>query len=125
MSTYGLNKVLSPHSVALVGASPRPASLGAAILRNIRQAGFVGEIGLTNPRHDEIDGVRAVRRLADLSFVPELIVVTTPASAIPAIIEEAGRLGVAGAVIISAGLGHGEGSLAEATNRAARAHHMR
>lgn len=125
MSTYRLSNLLSPRSVALVGASPRPGSVGFAVLKNIRAAEFSGEFGIVNPRYAEIGGAATVRTLADLPFVPELIVVTAPAKAIPGIIAEAGGLGVAGAVIISAGLGHGAGSLAEAVNQAARLKGMR
>jgi acetyltransferase len=125
MSTYRLDRVLSPRTVALIGASPRQRSLGAAILKNLRDAGFAGPIGLVNPHYAEIGGVATTSSLAKLPFVPDLVIVTAPATAIPDIISEAGQLGVAGAVIVSAGLGHGEGSLAASTERAARAHKMR
>jgi acetyltransferase len=125
MSTYNIEKLLAPRSVALVGASSRPGSLGRAILNNLRSAGFDGALGVVNPRHAEIDGLKAVTTLAKLSFVPDLVVVTAPAPAIPGIIDDAGRAGVPGAIVITAGLGNGEGSLAEATERAARAHRMR
>jgi acetyltransferase len=125
MSTYRLDRVLSPRAIALIGASPRPGSLGAAILNNMRNAGFDGPIGLVNARYAEIGGVATTPSLARLPFVPDLIIVTTPATAIPGIIAEAGQLGVAGAVIVSAGLGHGEGSLSAAAERIARAHKMR
>lgn len=125
MSVYRLNQVLSPRSLALVGASSRPHSLGLAILRNIRSAGFAGEIGVVNPRHAMIDGIATVPTLTQLSFVPDVVVITAPAAVVPAIVAEAGARGVAGAVIISSGLGHGEGSLADVANDAARAHGMR
>jgi acetyltransferase len=125
MSTYHLNNLLSPRSVALVGASPRPGSVGRAILENIRKAEFNGEFGLVNTRYAEIDGVAAVESLGKLPFAPELVVLTAPATAIAGLIEEAGRLGAAGAVIITAGLGHGAGSPAEAVERAARQYGMR
>jgi len=125
MSTYRLDRVLSPRAIALIGASPRRGSLGAAILNNMRSTGFDGPIGLVNARYAEIGGVATKPALKQLPFVPDLIIVTTPAAAIPDIIAEAGQLGVAGAVIVSAGLGHGEGSLSAAAERAARAHKMR
>ena len=125
MSVYRLDHILAPQSVALVGGSPRPGSLGATVLHNIRSAGFAGPIGIVHPRHAEIAGLRTHRRIADLSFVPDVIVVTAPAAAIPDIVAEAGAAGVAGAIIISAGLGRGAGSIAEATNRNARAHGLR
>jgi acetyltransferase len=125
MSTYRLNSLLSPRAVALIGASPRPGSVGLAILDNIRAAGFAGQFGIVNPRYAEIGGIATAGSLDKLGFVPDLAVITAPARTIPDIIAEAGSRGVAGAVIISAGLGHGEGSLADATRRAARMHGMR
>ena len=125
MSTYRLKNLLSPHSVALVGASPRHGSVGRAILNNIRKAQFKGEFGLVNPRYHEIDGVATVGSIAKLAFAPELVVLTAPARAIAGLIDEAGRHGAAGAVIVSAGLGHGPGSLADAAERAAQKYGMR
>ena len=125
MSTYRLKNLLSPRSVALVGASPRQGSVGRAILRNIHKAKFKGEFGLVNSRHAEIEGVAAVGCLGELLFVPELVVITAPASAIPGLVDEAGKRGAAGALIIAAGLGHGVGSLADAAERAAQKYGMR
>ena len=125
MSTYRLKNLLAPRSVALVGASPRRGSVGRAILNNIGKTKFNGEFGLVNPRYAEIDGIKAVGSLAELSFVPELVVITAPAKSIPGLIDEAGRQGAAGAIIVSAGLGHGPGSLADAAERAARKYGMR
>jgi acetyltransferase len=125
MSTYRLNNLLSPRSVALVGASPRQGSVGRAILGNIRKAQFKGEFGLVNSHYAEIDGAASVSSLDKLPFVPELAVITAPAAAVVGLIEEAGPRGVAGALIVSTGLGHGAGSLAEAAERAAKKYGMR
>jgi acetyltransferase len=125
MSTYRLKNLLAPRSLALVGANPRQASVGRSVLRNILGAKFEGQFGLVNTHYAEVDGVATVRGLSKLPFVPELVVITAPAAVVPGLIEEAGRLGSAGAVIIPAGLGHGAGSLAEATEAAARKYGMR
>lgn len=125
MSTYRLKNLLSPRSVALVGASPRPVSVGRAVLENIRKANFAGEFGLVNPRYAEIGGMAAVTSLDKLPFVPELVVITAPSGEIPAIIDQAGRRGSAGALIVTAGLGHGPGSLEEAALQAAQRYGMR
>jgi acetyltransferase len=125
MSTYRLSNLLAPRSVAVVGASPRPASLGRAILNNLRAAQFRGEIGIVNPRYKEIDGVAAVASLADLGFVPDLLIVTAPARAVPKVIAQAAERGVAGAIIINSAMGRGEGSHAEQAARAARARGLR
>src|SRR4051794_34738173 len=125
MSTYRLKNLLAPHSVALVGASPRHGSVGRAIINNIRKAQFKGEFGLVNPRYHEIDGVASVGSIAELAFAPELVVLSAPARTIPGLIDEAGRRGAAGAVIVSAGLGHGQGSMADEAERAAQKYGMR
>jgi acetyltransferase len=125
MSSFGLERIFAPKSVALVGGSPRPSSLGTIILRNIVEGGFRGKIAVVNPEYASIGGQRTDTELKALPFVPDLIVVTAPAPAIPGIIAEAGERGVAGAVIISSGLGHGPGSIAEAVAQSARIHKMR
>jgi|RhiMethySRZTD1v2_1073278.scaffolds.fasta_scaffold01922_9 acetyltransferase len=125
MSTYRLDRLVAPRSIAVVGGSPRERSLGRAVLCNLRAAGFPGSLHLVNPRHDHIDGVPAVKKLEALPHVPDIVVVTAPAAAVPDIIAEAGALGTAAAVVISAGLGHGLDSLAEAARRRARAHGIR
>ena len=125
MSTYQLKNLLSPRSVALVGASPRPTSVGRAILGNIHKAKFKGEFGLVNTHYPEIDGVATVGSFGKLPFAPELVVITAPAAAIPGLIGEAGARGAAGALIITSGLGHGAGSLAEASEDAAHKYGMR
>src|SRR5437868_1784492 len=125
MSTYRLKNLLLPRSVALVGASSRQGSVGRAILGNIRKANFHGQFGVVNPRHAEIDGFATVARLDQLPFVPELVVITAPAQAVADIIDGAGKRGAAGALIITAGLGHGAGSMADAAETAARKYGMR
>ncbi|TVR11967.1 MAG: GNAT family N-acetyltransferase [Salinarimonadaceae bacterium] len=125
MSTYRLDKLFSPRSIALVGASPREGSLGRTVLRNLREGGFSGPIALVNPKHAKIDGLACVRDVADLDPVPDLIVVAAPPKAVPEIIERAGARGICVAIVITAGLGHGEGSLAEETRVIARRHGIR
>jgi acetyltransferase len=125
VSTYRLEALMAPRSIAVVGASPREHSLGRIVLRNVHAAGFAGAIHLVNPRYPEIDGVKAVGGLDSLSAPPDLLVITAPASEVPGIIAAAGAKGVAAAAVISAGLGHGAGSLAEAARVAARAHGLR
>ena len=125
MSTYALDAVFRPESVAVVGASPRERSVGRAVVRNLRQAGFAGPVGLVNPKHRRIDGVAAVARLADLPFRPDLVVVSTPAETVPAVIAQACKAGARAAVVITAGLGQGPGSLLEQLREISRQHGLR
>jgi acetyltransferase len=125
MSTYRLEKLLAPRSIALAGASPRESSVGRKILHNLRTAGFDGPISLVNPRYREIDGLAAVASFDQLPEIPELAVIAAPPAAIPGLIAEAGAKGCLGAVVITAGLGHGPGSLSQAAADAARQYGLR
>ena len=125
MSTYRLDKLFSPRSVAVVGASPRETSPGRAVLRNLRAAGFEGSVSLVNPHYGEIEGIKAVKTIQELPQAPDLLVIATPPQSVPGIVAAAGEKGTATAVIITAGLGHGEGSLADDCEKAARASGLR
>src|SRR5262249_2056917 len=120
MSTYRLDKLFSPRSVTVIGGSPRQTSPGRAVLRTLRDAGFQGPIGLANPHYAEIEGVKAVAKLEELPQPPDLVVIAAPPQAVPGIVAEAGQRGTAAAIIITAGLDHGEGSLADTCEKAAR-----
>jgi len=125
MSTYRLDKLFSPQSVAVVGASPRRTSPGRAVLANLHRAGFAGPVYLVNPRYDAIEGVRAVKSYDDLPGAPDLAVIAAPPSTVPSVVAAAAAKGTAAAIIITAGLGHGPGSLAELCVKNARAAGMR
>ncbi len=77
-----LDTLFAPRSIALIGASPRPGSLGRAVLANLRQT-FKGPLHVVNPRHAVIDGLATVRDVAELAEPPDLIVVTAPAGEVP------------------------------------------
>ena len=76
MSTYRLERLFSPQSVAVVGASPRESSAGRAVLRNLRRGGFAGAIYLVNPRYDAIEGVPAARSYNQLPSAPDVAILT-------------------------------------------------
>ncbi|QFU15658.1 bifunctional acetate--CoA ligase family protein/GNAT family N-acetyltransferase [Microvirga thermotolerans] len=125
MSTYRLDKLFSPRSVAVVGASPRSGSLGLTFLRNLVEGGFAGAIHPVNPHHREIEGRTCYPSIARLPEAPDVVVVAVPPSSVPAVIEEAGRCGVAAAVIATSGLGYGPGSLSEKVRLTARRYGLR
>lgn len=125
MSLYHLDRLFKPRAVALVGASTRERSLGRKVLSNLRAGGFSGSLYVVNPKYSTIDGLATFPLLASLPESPELIVVTAPAPALLGIISEAAMHGTAAAVIITSGLGHGPGSIAEQCLGAARPHGLR
>ncbi len=125
MSTYRLNKLFAPRSIALVGASPRSNSVGAAVLRNLRTSRFTGPIHVVNPKYDSIEGVSTVSNFDDLEEAPDLAIFTTPPGSVPSVVASAAKRGTSAGIIITGGLGHGPGSLAEQANEAARRQGMR
>jgi acetyltransferase len=125
MSTYRLDKLFSPRSVAVVGASPRESSVGHAVLRNLRRGGFAGAIHLVNPRYDAIEGVPAIKSYQELPVAPDVAVIAVPPAAVPSTLAAAAQKGTALAVILTAGLGHGTGSLSDQCRTIARTAGMR
>src|SRR3984893_9492025 len=105
MSVRNLDKLFKPQSVALIGATPRPGSVGAVVARNLRRAGFAGELMLVNPHHQAIDGLTVHPNIASLPQAPDLAVIATPAETVPCLIGELGKRGTRAAIIITAGFG--------------------
>jgi len=125
MSTYRLDTLFNPRSIAVVGASPRPGSLGLTFLKNLIQGGFAGALYPVNPHHREIEGRPCFASIAKLPETPDLVVVAVPPRNVLDVIEDAGRRGVAAAIIATAGLGYGADSLSNQVRLAARRYGLR
>ena len=123
-----VSRLLSPRSVAVVGASRRPGRLGQLVFQNLRQHGFEGPVHPVNAEGGVVDGVPAVRRVTDIEGEVDLAVIVVPAPAVPAVVADCGAKGVAGLVVISAGFAEVGPAGAEAQRAlvgSARAHGMR
>ena len=71
--------LFNPRSVAVVGASRRPDSVGGAVLGNLLRGGFQGSVYPVNPNADQVHSVRAYKDLRSLPEVPDLVIVAIPA----------------------------------------------
>lgn len=111
----GVRRVLYPRSVAVVGASRNPASVGGALFRNLLLGGFSGTVFPINPKATSVSGVLAYRSVLDVPEDIDLAVIAVPADSVLDVVDECGRKGVPGLVIISAGFGEvgGEGARRE------------
>jgi acetyltransferase len=98
-----LDAIFAPKSVAVIGASETPGSVGRTIVWNLISSTFGGTIYPVNPKRASILGIKAYPNLSAVPEVVDLIVVVTPAPTVPGIIKEAVDLGVKSAIIISAG----------------------
>ena len=98
----GMDRLLSPRSIALVGASNNPNSIGGWVFANLARA-FRGPLHPIHPRDTEIQGRTAYPSVAALPEAVDLAVVVVPAPSVPAVIQECADKGVGGAVIITSG----------------------
>ena len=95
--------LFEPGSVAVVGASSRPETIGRALVDNLVRSGFAGAIYPVHPTAREIAGRPAFPSLSACPGPVDLAVVAVPARAVESVLEEAARVGVHGAVVISSG----------------------
>jgi acetyltransferase len=103
MSIRNLDVLFRPRSVALIGASKQPRSVGAVLARNLFNAGFDGPVMPVNPHEVAIEGVLAYPTIEALPLVPDLAVVATPPAVVPEIVGALGARGTRAVVGISAG----------------------
>ncbi|MEX0420392.1 bifunctional acetate--CoA ligase family protein/GNAT family N-acetyltransferase [Spiribacter pallidus] len=107
MTIRNLNALFKPRSVAVIGASRRPGSVGAVLARNLFRGGFDGPIMPVNPKHDAIEGVLCYPDIDALPMTPDLAVICTPPDTVAGIVEALARRGTRGVVVITAGFGEG------------------
>ncbi|MSY95672.1 MAG: hypothetical protein F2702_07160, partial [Actinobacteria bacterium] len=116
-----LTRLISPTSVAVVGATDRPGSYGQSVLANLIASGFTGPVTGVHPTRPEALGFPCVPTLGELGRPVDVVVIATPASTVPAYISEARRLGCGGAVVFASGFAEvGDDSLDDALVGAAR-----
>ncbi len=104
MTIRNLDKLLKPTSVALIGASPQPGSVGSTIAGNLLAGGFKGALRFVNPRHTEVLGVACADSIEALDIVPELAIIATPPASIPGLAAELAAKGTRAIAVISAGI---------------------
>jgi acetate---CoA ligase (ADP-forming) len=98
-----LHEVFAPTSVAVIGASNHPLSVGGSLFRNIIKAGYQGVVYPVNPSWKSVSGVQCYPTIASLPESPELAIVAVPAPVVSQVIAQLGERGARGAVVISAG----------------------
>jgi acetyltransferase len=98
-----LEKLFKPHSVAVIGASHQPHSIGAEIVRNLLSGPFQGPIYPVNPTRPWINGIKAYKSVLEIPDPVDLAILCVPKQFVLGVIDECGRKGVGGAVIITAG----------------------
>src|SRR5918998_1117942 len=98
-----LDAIFRPETVAVIGATDRPGSVGRTIMRNLVSSPFGGTVFPVNARRPNVLGIQAYPSVSEVPASVDLAVIVAPAPAVPGIIRECVEAGVRGAIIISAG----------------------
>ena len=98
-----LDVFFSPKTVAVIGATENPGSVGRTLLWNLVTSPFGGTVYPVNPKRPSVLGVKAYPSVSEIPEEVDLAVIVTPPPSIPGIIRECGENGVRGAIVISAG----------------------
>jgi acetyltransferase len=106
---HPLDAIFAPRSVAVIGASERPASIGRAVLWSLVSSPFGGTIYPISDKRPSVLGIKAYRSVSEVPEAIDLAVIVTPASSVPKIVGECAAARVGGVIVISAGFKeHGE-----------------
>ncbi|MEM0489675.1 MAG: acetate--CoA ligase [Ignisphaera sp.] len=98
-----LEYLFKPKSVAIIGASREPGKVGHAILKNIIESGYKGEIYPVNPKADKILGLDVYKSVSEIPGDIDLAVIVVPAQVVLSTLEECGKKGIKHVVVITAG----------------------
>jgi acyl-CoA synthetase (NDP forming)/GNAT superfamily N-acetyltransferase len=113
-----IERMLTPGSVAVIGASTNPKKIGHVVFANLMAYGFAGPVYPVHPEARHVGGVRAYRSVLDVPDEVDLAVVAVPAAAVTQVVEQCGHKGVRGVVVISGGFAERDQAGATGTDRA-------
>ncbi len=98
-----LDVIFAPKTVAVIGATDRPGSVGRTSLWNLISNPFGGTVFPVNPKRDNVLGIKAYKDITAISEAIDLAVIATPAPTVPTVIRQCAAAGVKGVIILSAG----------------------
>lgn len=103
MGLFNLDKIFRPRSIAVIGAGEKPGTIGRALMHNLTDGGFEGDLWPVNPNYAEIFGLKAHRTIGGIGAPVDLAVIATPIATVPEIVAACSAQKVGGAIVISAG----------------------
>ena len=98
-----LDVIFAPKTVAVIGATDRPGSVGRTLLWNLISNPFGGTVFPVNPKRDNVLGIKAYADITAIPGVIDLAIIATPAPTVPTVIRQCAQAGVKGVIILSAG----------------------
>lgn len=115
-----LDALLTPRSIAVIGASPDAQIIRGKLQHVLQARGFPGRLYPVSRSHAVVQGLRAYPSVADIPEAVDLAIIVVPAAAVPGATEECGRAGAKAAYIISSGFAEEAGSTGPALQEAVR-----
>lgn len=103
MVTFNLDRIFKPRSVAILGASDTEGSVGYAVSANFANGEFEGKYYFVNNHKSEILGVKAYPTIGAIPEPVDLAIIATPAKTVRELVDQCGKAGVKGVIILSAG----------------------
>jgi acetyltransferase len=100
-----LERILNAESVAIVGASKNETKRGYQTIRTLLDEKYEGKIYPVNPKEKSILGIKCYKNVSDIKGPVDVALVATPARSLPAVLEDCGKIGVKGAVVLAGGFG--------------------
>jgi acetyltransferase len=100
---HGLDALFTPGSVAVIGATGRPGTVGRTVLDNLLNGRFKGKIYPVNPKYEQLLSLKSYKNIREVPAPVDLVVIATPATTVPHLIAECVDADVRSAVVISAG----------------------
>lgn len=123
--TKRLDRIFYPKSVAIIGATKKPNKIGNVIVKNFMQGKFIGGLFPVNPKYKDIMGLKCYSSVLEIKKKVDCVIIATPAVTVPAIMEQCGKAGVGGVVILSGGFEEvGQHKLAEQVKATAKKHNI-
>ncbi|MBI3326435.1 MAG: acetate--CoA ligase family protein [Nitrospinae bacterium] len=121
-----MRRILMPDAIAVIGASPEKGKIGYAVMENIINGGYEGQLYPIHPRADDIVGRPCYRNVKDIPGPVDIAIFCIPARFVAQVMEECGDKGVRGAILIPSGFAEiGESQLQQEVVDVARKHNIR
>lgn len=105
---HPLDRLLTPRSIAIVGASDNPSGMSGFSLRNLIATGYRGGLYPVNPNRETVQGLPAFASVAALPETPDTALIVLPAARVLAALDECRRRGIPTATVVSSGFGEGD-----------------
>ena len=100
-----LEKIFSPKSIAIIGASHEPTKIGHVVLKNFIEGGFPGALYPVNPNASEVLGIKSYKSVLDIKEKVDCAVIAVPANVVVGVLDQCGKKGIRSAVVITGGFG--------------------